>query len=252
MDAQDLYDILSQREGDERLSWFKNERHRYPPFIFNLITAEDRALLLRWYDETQQHWPYGDGATGFATMSTICGLILGSGVKSLVQCGHYVGFSTLILGMTFRYMGVKNALYTMDVHQKAHEYTLRWVEETGLTDYVRCVFRDSADPTNVEEARSYFGDTIEAIFIDSAHTYTHTKRELELWYPALAQSGFVFLHDVSDVAKSYDTEGKGGVKLALLEFLNDASAQYMLLNSTWPGAGAIYSDHNGLGIIQKS
>ncbi|WP_084462909.1 class I SAM-dependent methyltransferase [Oceanibaculum pacificum] len=250
MNSKELYEALANHEGDARFSWFKHERHGYPPFIFNLMTGKDRALLYQWYTETQEQWPYGDGASGFTTMSTVAGFLLGSGIRSMVQCGHYVGFSTIVLGLVFRYMGIKNAMYSMDVHETAHEYTLKWVQRFGLGNYVHCVLRDSSDPANIVDARQYFSGSIESVFIDSAHTYSHTVKEINIWWKEISPGGFMFLHDVSDIAKSYDVDNRGGVKLALLEHLDEFSCQAMLINSKWKN-GSIYTDPCGLGILQR-
>ncbi len=251
MDAQGLFNILSKKCKESGHNWFTCERHKYPPLVFNLMTAEERELLLSWYNETSVKWPNGDGASGYTAISTISGFLLGSGIKSIVQCGHFVGFSTLLFGFIFRYMGFKHAIYSIDICTEATEYTKKWIAAAGLADYVKIVLRDSSDHQNVQEANAYFEGKIESIYIDSAHTYSHTKKELATWYDFLAPSGFLFLHDSSDVAMGYDAEGKGGVKLALLEMLHDKRVNGLLVNSKWYGVESIYSDPCGLAIIQK-
>ena len=223
----------------------------YIPFIFHLMTGHEREVLLRWHETSKKDWSYGDGASGFVAMSTIGGFLLGSAINNLVQCGHYIGFSSIILGSMFRFMGKKHAIYSMDVHERAHNYTLKWIDEAGLNDYVKCVLTSSDNPDNVENAKAYFDDDIQTVFIDSAHTYRHTLRELGLWFPALQSGGIIFMHDVSELAKAYDGEGHGGVRPAALEFLSTVAASGVLLNGSHNDF-KVYGDPCGLGIIQKT
>jgi hypothetical protein len=120
-----------------------------------------------------------------------------------------------------------------------------------LEEYVKCVVKDSADPVNVDDAINFFDGPIESVYVDSAHTYIQTRRELDLWYRNLTKNGLIFLHDASDFAKTFDRDNQGGVKLALLEYINSQNCQAMLLNSDWPGPKAVFTDPCGLGIVQK-
>ena len=242
-------ELAKRLESFQSVKWYIN--CGYIPFIFHLMTDQEREVLLRWYEASKEDWSYGDGASGFVAMSTISGFLLGSGINSLVQCGHYIGFSTLILGSMFRYMGKKHAIYSMDVHERAHNYTLKWIDEAGLNDYVKCVLMSSDNPDNVQNARTYFDDDIQTVFINSAHTYSHTLRELGLWFHALQPGGIIFMHDVSELAKTYDSEGRGGVRPATLEFLNTVAASGVLLNGSHNDF-KVYGDPCGLGIIQKT
>jgi hypothetical protein len=121
------------------------------------------------------------------------------------------------------------------------------------------------------------------VFIDSSHQYEHTLKELKLWFGLLSPQGLMFLHDVSDFAKTFDSTGEGGVQRALDEwsrFYNrrkdgffvqllsyfkgktlprirksgNFSLQMALINRIAPAklsAENPYQDGCGLGIIQK-
>ncbi|MBI5344683.1 MAG: class I SAM-dependent methyltransferase [Deltaproteobacteria bacterium] len=92
------------------------------------------------------------------------------------------------------------------------------------------------------------------IIIDSSHQYKHTIDELDLWYPALEEGGFIFLHDSGEYAKMFDSTNKGGVATALNEWLSKTSGARALNIFPPPhtNANPIYKDPCGLGIIQKS
>jgi kynurenine formamidase len=126
---------------------------------------------------------------------------------------------------------------------------MEWVARAGLEPYVRCVVKSSDNPENVAEATAYFGQPVQSVFIDSSHNYAHTRRELNLWVAALAKGGLVFMHDVTDLAKSYDSTKTGGVKSAALEFLDGRQVRGVLIDSAAPHP--VYRDPCGLGILQK-
>lgn len=230
-----------------RLDWIRSQK--YLPFVVGLMTDRERDALCRWFEDSETRWPHGNGASGFTAMSTVAGFVLGSGLRSLVQCGHYIGFSTLVLGSVFRHMGRENALYSMDVHEKAHAYALEWIARAGLEKQVRCVLRSSDHAENLAESAGYFGRPADSVFIDSSHAYDHTRRELNLWVRALRRGGFVFMHDVSDYAKRFDGTGKGGVRPATLEFVETRQVRAILVESV--GDDPVYRDPCGLGILQK-
>lgn len=239
--------------NDARYGWFKNPRHNYDPFIFSLLDEHDKSIIEEWYMDTETKWPNGIGASGFTAISTIAGFILGSGIQNLVQLGHYAGFSTLMLGYVFKYMGIKNALISFDIHEKATDYTIHWIKKAGLEEQVKIMLLDSTSGEAINEAKNYLVD-IESVFIDSSHNYSHTKEELHLWHEQLIPFGFLFLLGVSTYAKAYDSEKQGGVKAAMLEFMNDNNSNSLLINSKIgenKNLKSIYTDPRGLGIMQK-
>jgi predicted O-methyltransferase YrrM len=160
----------------------------------------------------------------------------------------------LLAGFMMRAMGRRHAVLAVDIEPTMIEYCAGWVERAGLGDYVRLECCDSSQPHLPELARAYFENPIDLVFIDSSHQYAHTVRELELWYPAVAPGGFVFLHDASDRAAEFDHEGAGGVHRALTEWTRaHAAAPAMSINESMAGIGPvpIYKDNCGLGIIQR-
>jgi predicted O-methyltransferase YrrM len=187
-------------------------------------------------------------------MSVLLGLVMGSGIRRIVQLGHYAGFSTLLFGFMLRHMGAPHGLISYDIDPGITDYTADFVKRAGLEDYVRLVVRDSAASENLAEASAYLGGDPQLIFIDSSHQYEHTLRELDLWYPHLKPGGIIAMHDVSEFAHTFDGTGAGGVFRAVAEWLLSNPVPALMLNrGNWgiPFEELCYTDGCGLGLIQK-
>jgi len=209
-----------------------------------------------WFDDTDVHCAPGTGECGVPAMSVLQGLVMGSGMNRIVQCGHYIGYSTLLFGFMLRRMGMANGLFSVDIDANVTRYTRRWVERAGVGAQVRVQISDSAAPELPELARDYFdGQAPRLVFVDSSHQYEHTLRELDLWYPAVEAGGFVALHDVSRFAASFDRSGQGGVFRAVTEWCCTHGLTFLSVNGFLEGGAPgdfPYADGCGLGIIQKA
>jgi predicted O-methyltransferase YrrM len=188
-------------------------------------------------------------------ISVLRGFIMGGGVSSIVQLGHWMGYSTLLLGFTLRRMKLRKALFSIDIDKPATDFTRSWIERARLDEQVALHLGDSADPSSADAAVKYLGRAPQVVIIDSSHQYTHTLRELDLWYERLAPGGMLFMHDVSEYAAGFDGTGKGGVRRAAREWIAKLPAGQALLIDGNPDvtgeSGVAYADGCGLGIIQK-
>jgi predicted O-methyltransferase YrrM len=275
----------------DRLSYFKHKDgnrfwwfaiNDYLPLIYSSLSDEEFKLLIDWYDETEEKQLIGE--CNVPLISTLVGFVSGNSLDRIIQCGHYAGYSTLLLGWALRKMGKKKALFSIDINPDVTEFTQKRIDKAGLSDVVSLCVGDSADKDAAFQGIGYFnGKRPKAVFIDSSHQYEHTLRELELWFDLLVTGGFLFLHDVSDYAKTFDSTGNGGVQKAIDEWvqaLNDRKKGYIhsifshfrkekspfglkekdlplqiaLLNRIAPdslSAENPYQDGCGLGILQK-
>jgi predicted O-methyltransferase YrrM len=243
---------LGGRE-DDRYWWFKFN-HYVPPLYKSLVDDEWQAIL-DWYDETDERFPGTAAETNITAMSMLQGLICGSGIRRIVQCGHYRGYSTLLLGFFARSMGFRNSIFSIDKNRMVTKYVQTWIERTGLEDYVHLCVSDSAKPKLPARARAYFGgEAIQLVFIDSSHQYRHTTAELALWYAELASGGFLVLHDVSRYAAAFDSKHAGGVYRAVAEWKAGLSPNALWINDflfSGHRERIVYLDACGLGLIQK-
>ena len=236
-----------------RYWWYRLADSAYTPPVFASLSNQEWLLIDDWFTTTEKKFE-SPGEISIPGISLLAGLIGGNGICAIVQCGHYVGYSTLLLGFLLRSMGKANALFSIDIDPDATSFTQEWVEKAGLGAQVRLRISNSSDPILPTEARSYFGRDIQMVLIDSSHQYAHTLQELDLWYDALPTGGLIVLHDVSRFAQSFDSSGKGGVLRAVLEWCENRGVSPLLLNSfvTQESPEQLaYRDGCGIGIIQK-
>jgi len=221
--------------------------------IYSGLPDGDWNILNNWFADTEMKYP-ATGEAGVPPLSFLIGLITGSGISRILQCGHYIGYSTLLLGFYLRMMGKKNSIYSIDIDNKVTDYTKSWVDKAGLADYVRLSVNDSANSHEVSASIDYLEGKPELIFIDSSHQYEHTIRELDLWYTQLVTGGLIALHDTSRFAITYDKTEKGGVRLAVDEWTNRKGIKSININGFVTGGKPddnVYLDGWCLTIIQK-
>ena len=207
-----------------------------------------------WFADTDRRKLVGEA--GVPMLSVLQAFFMGSRMKSIVQCGHYAGYSSLLIGFMLRKMNVKNGLFTIDIDPQVSEYTASWIRKAGLSEYVHVEISDSISPELPGKARRWFGGPVQNVIIDSSHQYMHTLRELEMWYGELTQGGMMFLHDTSERSRAYDITANGGVKRALQELsARNPSISYIDINTNIddrPEYQPAYVDWCGLCIIHKS
>lgn len=237
-----------------RYWWFQTKGRHYVPPVYSFLSDDEWALLEAWYIETDSRFSH-TGECNVPAISFLHGLVMGSGIGRVVQLGHFLGYSTILLGFMMRHMGRTKALYSIDISPEASSYTSEWVSRAGLEDYAGIHVSDSADPGAAAAAIAYLSGPPELVFIDSSHGYAHTLRELDLWYEHVRPGGLILLHDASAFAAEFDPERTGGVLKALTEWMDRRPVRGMLLNAdAGPGIPAdalTYGDPCGLGIIQK-
>ena len=238
-----------------RYWWHRVPGTHYNPIPYEILNDAEWEIMEAWFNDTEQKFE-STGEANVPPLSLLIGLISGSGIGRVVQCGHYVGYSTLLLCFLLRKMGKKQALFSIDIDATVTEYTAQWLSRAGLDGQVRLSVADSADPEGPGRAREYFGGQApQLVFIDSSHQYEHTLKELDLWYDQLPQGGLLVLHDTSRFAAVFDSSGKGGVFRAVSEWCALRGITSLMLNSFVAGGSPgdyPYLDGCGLTIIQKS
>lgn len=238
-----------------RYWWHRAPNTDYIPIPYSFLDEREWLLIQDWFEDTERQYP-STGEANVPPLSLLIGLISGSAIHRIVQCGHYVGYSTLLLGFLLRKMNQKNALFSIDIDEGVTRYTADWVAKAGLEEQVRLCVADSADREGPARASAYFGDLPpQLVFIDSSHQYEHTLKELDLWYTALPLGGLLVLHDTSQFAATFDSTGKGGVFRAVSEWCAVRGVTGLMLNSFVTGGSPgdfPYGDGCGLTLIQKS
>ena len=244
---------FGSRENN-RYWWFRVTGSKYVPPVFDFLNDEEWSVMNEWYDDTEKKFS-SPGECAIPPITMLFALIMGNRISRIVQLGHYVGFSTLLMGFMLRRMQCPNGLFSIDLDPHSTQYTSEFVKKAKLTNHIKLIVRDSAAQENPEEAISYLGGKPQLIFIDSSHQYQHTLNELELWFKELSPGGFILMHDVSKFAASFDPTSKGSVYKAANEWLSDKKGLGAILinsdNINTPVNELVYIDGRGLGIIQK-
>jgi len=250
--------IEFKKRTHNRYWWYHLADSDYIPPVFSALADEEWALMDDWFTDTEAKFP-SPGEISVPGLSMLNGIVSGNGIGAMVQLGHYVGFSTLMLGFALRRMGRSRALFSIDINAEVTVYTQEWVDRAGLRDVVRLQVGDSADPAMASEAAAWLGRAPQLVFIDSSHQYHHTLEELDLWYDRMAPGGLLSLHDTSAFAQTFDSTGTGGVLRAAREW---GAGRNMILLNNFVGeqhdSGATdhpskltYKDGCGFGLVQK-
>ena len=239
--------------SEPRLWWHRLPRSDYVPPIYANLSEQEWQFLQDWYSETSRAELVGE--CGIPIMSLLHGLIMGSGIRRIVQLGTHAGYSTLLLGFFLRQMHADRGLVTFEISERFCAYTRGWIERVGLISFVKVELRSSLDPVSTGVVREYLGGAPELVFVDSSHEYASTLAELDLWYPEVAPGGFIVLHDASEFATSFDVTQEGGVRRALRDWRRaHPEAESFCLNGSVRAQESremIYQDFCGAGLIQK-
>lgn len=131
--------------------------------------------------------------------------------SELVECGVADGCSALYLARKLLDKGKQFKLYMIDnmdygqYNQMATIY--KNIYYRGLFENVEVVPLDS-----VSAAKSFNGNTLDFVFLDSSHEETETKKEILVWYDKLKEEGILSGHDYFSIENP-------GVKKAVDELL---------------------------------
>jgi predicted O-methyltransferase YrrM len=241
-----------------RYWWYRRKETDYLPAVYAALSDDEWAIMKAWFADTEKRFE-NPGEISIPGITMLSAMIDGNGLRAVVQCGHYVGYSTMLLGFLMRRMGKTQALFSIDIDEAVTAYAQSWIERAGLSEVVRLYVGNSSDPACAATAREWLGRRPQLVFIDSSHQYGHTVQELKLWNAELTPGGFLCLHDTSEYAQQFDSSGEGGVLRAASEWGQNGS---MILMNRAVGKPSLphlegdpeqltYADGCGFGIIQK-
>ncbi|MEY2526656.1 MAG: hypothetical protein QOE73_1427 [Verrucomicrobiota bacterium] len=242
-----------RKKSAPRYWWYRLPGTDYVPPLYSDLSEEEWELLREWYEATDESNVIGECSVPL--MALLQGLVTGNAINRIVQLGTCSGYSALLLGFMLRRMGARNGLFTIDIDPAACEFSSKWLLRAHLEDYVEAAQLHSLDPAAIDRAREYLGGDPGLLIIDSSHEYAATLQELETWFPALAPSGFIVLHDVSRFATEFDVTHQGGVQRAFAEWRKlHPNVETIFLNgdSRTMALDTVYKDACGLGLIHKS
>lgn len=239
-----------------RYWWHCMDGPSHVPPIYSFLSDDEWRIMEAWFSDTDKRFGLGTGECSIPAISILQGLIMGNGITRIVQCGHFIGYSTLLIGFMLRKMGVSKGLFSVDIDADVTEYTRDWIAQASLMDQVILHVSDSAATDLPLLATQLFGGAgVQLVFIDSSHQYQHTLVELDLWFHAMEPGGLLVLHDVSRFAAVFDATGQGGPLRALTEWCAAHGLSFLALNNFVQGGRPgqfVYADGCGLALIQKA
>lgn len=169
-------------------------------------------------------------------LNTLYMLTIEFNLKNILELGTQFGNSTVALLYAARKINGK--VTTIDVDPC--KFARKRIKELELDSF--CNFIQS-DDTKIE-----WSDSIDHLFIDSNHSYSHVTKQLTKYEPHVSKGGIITLHDI--VMHEFDSEGnpikktlgKNSVMNAIEDYIKDREDLRFYK----------YFNCNGLGIIRKS
>jgi predicted O-methyltransferase YrrM len=238
---------------EPRYWWHRLPGMDFTPAIYSDLADDEWEVMRAWYGDTDRNGHIGECAVPL--MSLLHGLVLGNGVRRIVQLGTCSGYSALLLGFMLRRMNATHGLFTLDIGAELCRYTREWLARAALGDFAEAAELNSLHPRSTQASRDYLGGAPELVIIDSSHEHRATLRELDIWYAALEPGGLIVLHDVSRFATNFDVTKEGGVRRAFDEWRRaNPAVEAMSINA---GARSMdlprpfYKDACGVGLIHK-
>lgn len=238
----------SEVSREDREAWHQLHSPAGGPFYYALLSEEQRQLLRDWLTDTGTRGMFGEATV--SAIGLLAGLVLGNRMERVAQCGHYAGFSLLVLGMLMRQARIPGRIVSVDIDQQVTSYTRGWIERAGLGDIATAEVFDSGDPLAAWHVEERLGGRPSLLFVDSSHQYRHTLEELDLWSHFVAPRGFICLHDASEFSRYQDANGLGGVPAALREWLPRNPNVAGLMIDPGETASPVYLDPCGFGLLQ--
>jgi predicted O-methyltransferase YrrM len=197
------------------------------------------AVLL---DEMERH-PEVAGKASWGTRNLLHALVLSVRPKAVLEIGAHIGSTSVVIGTALK-ANRFGRLYCLEPQDHYFKLLCEFVQKANLIQYVTPIKLYSTAP----EISSVLPEEIDLIYLDANHSYSHALADLELCDRLLADNGLVVLDDVGpEVSPSLDTEARGGVRQALLDFTKGRDDLHVILMEP----PTFWLNPCGLGIVCK-
>ncbi len=81
---------------DNRYWWHSRVGAEYCPPVYGFLDVTEWKLLTQWFDKTDKKYGPGTGECAVPAISLLQGLIMGNGLRRIIQCGHFIGYSAIL------------------------------------------------------------------------------------------------------------------------------------------------------------
>jgi len=180
------------------------------------VFTEGVRLPTALLEELEQH-PLAAGKSSWGTRNMLFSLILSMRPHIVLEIGAHIGSGTVVMGAALKANGF-GMLYSLEPQDHYFEVLTEFVGKAGLSRHVTPLKIFSTD----RQLEARIGEKADMIFLDANHSYSHALRDIEISDRLLADNGLLLLDDVGPkMSPELCTEGKGGVRQALLDYTRD-------------------------------
>jgi predicted O-methyltransferase YrrM len=150
-----------------------------------------RSLAGVEYPHYSLRGSYRPGCTEPWIAQLICSLLAAHGGRVVLECGGYLGTTSVWLASTLDRMG-GGTLYVAELdEQRGHAIDDR-LSALKLSVAQHIVYRGDA----LRCIAGFQDACIDFCFLDDDHTKPHVRRELTALWPKMRKGGLILLHDV--------------------------------------------------------
>lgn len=180
-----------------------------------LPSFDGQGVLKPGVFEAMQKHPLLPGESAWGTRNLLHALILGTRPKTVVEVGSHIGSASVVIGSALKANGFGHSFH-LEPQRHYHEVLKSFLEMADLEGTSTPLMLFSTDP-GLDEI---VGNDVDMIFLDADHSYSSAIADLKVCDRLLARQGIVLLDDVgSPHSASICSEGRGGVRQALLDFV---------------------------------
>jgi len=167
------------------------------------------------------------GSSDYPTLGLMYNMIRWTKSTKVLELGGWIGFSGIFFldAINSSHGKTEKLLVTVDANTEKQSKAKDNFDLAGFSGLYELVPFGS----ETEDAFSRISKhaPYDVLYIDSIHDYSHTKLELDTYFKLVRKGGFIFCHDTSELAATFDTKKEGGVRRALKEFVLENPVEFV-------------------------
>ena len=123
---------ISNISANDRRKWLQLNSPSGGPFFYGLLDHKQKTILNGWISETTANNMIGE--TSISAIGLLLGLILANDIRRVVQCGHYAGFSLLVLSMLMKNARNDSRIVSFDIDQVVTRFAQSFIDRAVMND----------------------------------------------------------------------------------------------------------------------
>lgn len=201
----------------------------------------DHFLSPDIFREVQEH-PLITGESSWGTRNLIHSIILSTRPRTIVEIGAHIGACSLVIGSALRANGYGKS-YHLEPQEHYYNVLRDFITRAELDDYAYPLQMLSTNPL----LPAIVDHDVDIVFVDANHRYSDAYQDLVVSEAFLASRGLIIVEDVgSSHSAELDEDGRGGVRQAVLDFVN-SRPDFSVLFLEWP----FWLNPTGLALVAR-